>query len=80
MAAGVPLGMKNAHQPSTVKSVRPCSYALATFGKIGERSLLKTANALTVPSGSMLLKMRNSNGKPTFSTASVKRVDCAISE
>src|SRR5262245_65779815 len=48
IAAGVPLGRKNASQLSAAKSVRPCSWAVARLRKAGERFLLSIVIALAV--------------------------------
>src|SRR5262249_34666251 len=48
IAAGVPLGRKNASQLSAAKSVKPCSWAVARLGNAGERFRLSIVIALAV--------------------------------
>src|SRR5262245_40024463 len=53
MAVGVPVGKKKACQLSTSKSLRPCSCALARFGRTRERFLVRIAIAFaSLPSSS----------------------------
>src|SRR5262245_9888213 len=46
--AGVLLGKENASHLSALKPVRPCSSAVAWLDSAGDRSLVRTAIALTV--------------------------------
>ena len=48
IAAGVPLGRKSAFQVPASKSARPCSCAVASAGRFGERFRVRMASALTV--------------------------------
>ena len=49
IGAGVPLGQNTANQLDAATSRRPCSRAVGRSGSRGERSLVSTAIALTVP-------------------------------
>ncbi len=48
MAAGVSLGMKKAFQVMASKSARPCSCAVASVGRNGERLRASSAMPLSV--------------------------------
>src|SRR5262245_58647943 len=48
IAVGVRLGKKNASQLSVTKPFNPCSCAVASVGKVGDRSRVNIASAFTV--------------------------------
>src|SRR2546421_281538 len=48
IAAGVPLGRKNAFQVPAAKLATPCSWADASAGRFGERFMVRMARAFTV--------------------------------